>query len=151
MKQLITLSIMLLLSTSSKAQDTTFWEHAEEYEIGKKVTIDRSWGREVVTYLGIVSWKSPSGKELEIRIVTSYQQITKANGFNDRSLLALVKPNHQLIKCYDMVKRPNLPIKIVDNMLVYKLDGAEINSALPAKISARLCVQGHTCFSEIIL
>lgn len=151
MKQVFTL-LFVALTSISYSQDTTFWAHAEEYEIGTKNIIERSWGREVVTYLGDVKWRSPSGKELTIRIVTSYQQLTQANGFNDRSVLALVKTNHALIKTYDMVKRKNLPLKIEDNLLIYEpKKGEQISSALPAKIAARLCVEGLTCFSEINL
>jgi hypothetical protein len=156
MKQLITFALFLTISQLSFSQDaeikdSTFWEHAFDYEIGQKETINRDWGREVVHYLGEITWKSPSGKELQIRIVSSYQQITQANGFNDRCIVSLVKTNHKLIKSYDYVKRGNLPIEIRDNMLVYKIDGAEIISALPAKFGPRICVKGHTCFNEIIL
>ena len=156
MKQLITITGILLITNLSSAQeevlrDSTFWEHAFDYEVGQKETIDRDWGREVVHYLGVITWTSPSGKELEIRIVSSYQQITKANGFNDRCVLSLVKTNHKLIKSYDFVKRGNLPIDIRDNQLVYKIDGAEILSALPDKFGPRICVTGHTCFTEITL
>jgi hypothetical protein len=151
MKQYFIAFVCVLASFYSSAQDSTFWEHTWDYEIGQKETIERDWGREVVCYLGDITWKSPSGKELKIRIVSSYQQITKVNGFNDQSLIALVKTNHQLIKTYDMVKRQNLPIRIEDNKLIYKKSGEEISSALPAKISARFCVSGLTCFSEISL
>lgn len=151
MKQNLILLVFLFLGIQTYAQDSTFWEHTWDNEIGTKETIERNWGREVITYLGIIEWRSPSGKQLKIRIVTAYQQITKANGFNDRSVLALVKENHQLIKTYDMVKRKNLPLEVRDNKLLYKPSGEEISSALPAKIGARLCIEGLTCFSEISL
>jgi hypothetical protein len=152
MKQLLISFGFILFSCAASAQDSTFWEHGWDNEPGEKEIVERDWGREVVTYLGTVTWKSPSGKELKIRIVTAYQQITKANGFEDRSVLALVKTDHTLIKSYDMVKRKNLPIDIKDNKLLYKpASGEEILSALPAKIGARLCVTGLTCFSQIIL
>lgn len=140
-------SLLLFAQDSSQ----TFYEAGVQQEIGAKQTIEREWGREVVTYLGTVSWTSPSGKELEIKIVTSYQQLTKANGFNDRSVLALVKMNNGLIKTYDMVKRHNLPLLIRDGALVYKQNGQELISPLPATFSARFCVEGLTCFSEISL
>ena len=151
MRQNLIIFAFLFIGFNSNAQDSTFWEHTWDNEIGTKETIERDWGREVITYLGIIEWRSPSGKQLKIRIVTAYQQITKANGFEDRSVLALVKENHHLIKSYDMVKRKNLPLEIKDNKLIYKPSGEEISSALPAKIGARLCVDGLTCFSQIIL
>lgn len=151
MKNHLLAFMCLIFSSFSYAQDSTFWEHTWDFEVGQSETIHRDWGREVVTYLGEIIWKSPSGKELSIRVVTSYQQITKANGFNDQSLIALVKTNHQLIKTYDMVKRQNLPIRIADNQLIYKKSGEEISSALPAKFAARFCVEGLNCFSEISL
>lgn len=152
MKQQFTLFLFLFLGTGAFAQDSTFWEHTWDYEAGQKEKIERDWGREIVSYLGDMTWKTPSGRELTIRIVTSYQQITKANGFNDRCLIALVKPDHKVIKIYDMVKRHNLPIRIENNELVYKPDGEdgeEISSALPVKFSARFCVKGLTCFNEV--
>lgn len=151
MKQVFALLILLATATISNAQDTTFWEHAKHFKDGEKTIVERDWGREVVTYLGVIHWKSPSGKELKIRIVTAYQQITKANGFNDRSVIALVKGNHGLIKAYDLVSRQNLPIRIDDNKLIYKPSGEEISSALPTKFAERFCVDGLTCFSEINL
>ncbi|MCB9224519.1 MAG: hypothetical protein H6582_10110 [Crocinitomicaceae bacterium] len=151
MKQLFTILSFAFFGHQSIAQDSTFWQHAFDYEVGQKETIERDWGREVICYLGNIKWKSPSGKELEIRIVTSYQQITKANGFNDRCILSLVKADHTLIKSYDLVKRLNLPFEIRDNSLVYNIEGEEIVSPLPDKFGPRLCVKGHTCFGEIIL
>lgn len=151
MKQVLALFTFLVLSFSSSAQDSTFWEHTWDFEAGEKITIERDWGREVVVYLGDITWKSPSGKELKIRIVSAYQQITKANGFNDRSVIALVKSNHALIKTYDLVKRQNLPLRIEENKLVYKPSGEEISSALPKKFADRFCIDGLTCFTEINL
>lgn len=148
------LSICILLSARlifSQDSSQTFYESGVHQEIGTKTTIERDWGREVVTYLGKVAWTSPSGKELELKIVTSYQQLTKANGFNDRSVLALVKMNNSLIKTYDMVKRQNLPLLIRNGALVYKKNGQELESPLPAKFSSRFCVEGLTCFTEISL
>lgn len=150
MRQYFIVFILFFTSVSAHAQDTTFWEHTWDYEAGQKEIIERDWGREVVTYLGEMTWRSPSGKELNIRIITSYQQITKANGFNDRSLLALVKTDHDLIKTYDFVKKQNLPIRIENNELIYDKSGEEISSALPPKFSARFCVQGLHCFNEFI-
>ncbi len=147
------LSSLLLIGLVSFSQDSTgtFYEVAVNNEIGDKETIERDWGREVVTYLGTAVWTSPSGKKLDIKIVTSYQQLTKANGFNDRSVIALVKSNNSLIKTYDLVKRQNLPIKIVDNMLIVMENGAEVKSPLPKKFSERFCIEGLTCFNEIDL
>ena len=153
MRQNITLLLFLLMGAGSFAQDSTFWEHTWDYEIGQKEIIERDWGREIVYYLGEIAWTSPGGKELKIRIVTSYQQLTKANGFNDRSLIALVKTDHKVIKIYDMVKRHNLPVRIENNELIYKPDGddgEEISSALPGKFTVRFCVKGLTCFDEVI-
>ena len=141
----------LLFSICSFSQDTTFWEYAKDYEINQSGSIHRDWGSETVTYLGTVSWKSPSGKVLQIRIITSYQKITQANGFNDRSILALVKTNHGLIKTYDMVKRQNLPLRVHEDVLIYNVNGLEVASELPAKFAERFCVDGLTCFSEIDL
>lgn len=151
MKQILIISFFSLISFSSFSQDSTFWEHTWDYEVGGKETIERDWGREVVTFLGVIEWTSPSGKKLHIRIISSYQQITKANGFNDRSLIALVKTNHEVIKVYDFVKRQNLPLRIEDNKLVYEKSGEVILSALPDKFAARFCVEGLTCFTEITL
>ena len=152
MKQLL-LILFGISSILSNAQDSTanFYEVAVQQEVGLKTTIERDWGREVVTYLGTAKWTSPSGKELEIKIITSYQQLTKANGFNDRSVLALVKTNNTLIKTYDMVKRLNLPIKVTEEGLVYKKNGQELVVPLPAKFGSRFCVEGLTCYSEINL
>lgn len=147
----IALIFFSLFSIISFSQDTTFWEYAKDFEINQSGSIHRDWGSETVTYLGTVSWKSPSGKTLQIRIITSYQKITQANGFNDRSLLALVKVNHGLIKTYDMVKRQNLPLKAHDDVLIYSVNGLEVASELPPKFGERFCVDGLTCFSEIDL
>ncbi|MFT4601125.1 MAG: hypothetical protein ACI857_001303 [Arenicella sp.] len=153
--KLIISTFVLLLGILSYSQDATevgpFYDVGVNNEIGHRETIERSWGREVVVYLGVITWRSPSGKELDIKIVTSYQQITKANGFNDRSLIALVKTNHTLIKTYDLVKRQNLPIRIAGEMLIYKEGDKEVESPLPRKFSERFCVEGLTCFSEIKL
>ncbi|UKN00748.1 hypothetical protein K6119_13505 [Paracrocinitomix mangrovi] len=151
MKQLFIILTLGILASTTYAQDTTYWEHTWDYEAGESETIERDWGREVVTYLGTIEWKSPSGKILHIRIITSYQQITRANGFNDRSLVALVKTDHDLIKNYDFVSRQNLPIRIEDNKLVYKTSDGEITAALPTKFAARFCVPDLNCFSEFIL
>lgn len=147
----IALIFSLFISLSVFSQDTTFWEYARNYEVNESGSIHRDWGSETVTYLGTVSWKSPSGKILQIRIITSYQKITQANGFNDRSVLALVKTNHGLIKTYDMVKRQNLPLKAHDEVLIYNVNGLEVASELPLKFGERFCVDGLTCFSEIDL
>jgi hypothetical protein len=146
---------ILFISFHSFASDSTFWHVARNWEVGEKQTIERSWGRENVTYLGMMDWKTASGKTVQIKIVTSYRQITKANGFNDQSIIALVKTNNHLIKTYDLVKRQNLPLKIQDNQLYYKPDGEseakEILSALPRKFSERFCITGMTCYDEIKL
>ncbi|MEX1002522.1 MAG: hypothetical protein WDZ35_10450 [Crocinitomicaceae bacterium] len=153
MKQFIILAFIAITAHSSSAQDTdtdtTFWKFAKDFEVDEKGTLKQDWGREVVTYLGTINWRSAGGKTLQIRILTSYRQITQANGFNDQSLIALVKTNHQLIKAYDMVSRQNLPVRIENNELVYKANKAEITSALPAKFSARFCVKDLNCFTEI--
>ena len=148
MKQLFILPVFLFIAFVGKAQDTTFWEFAKDFEIGEKGTKHYEWGRDAVTYLGTVMWKSPGGKELPIRIVTTYRQITQANGFNDASILALVKDDHTLIKAYDMVKRQNLPIRIEDNELIYKPEDKELVSPLPPKFAMRFCVRDLTCFTE---
>lgn len=152
MKKKLTVLFCLLLSAGIYAQDTTFWEHTWDYEAGEKEIIERDWGREIVCYLGDITWVSPGGKELTLRIITSYQQLTQANGFNDRSLIALVKPDHTVIKVYDLVKRHNIPIEIRENELVYKPngeEGEELLSALPVKFGPRFCVKGLTCFDEV--
>ena len=149
MKQLIIFFSLLVISTVGHAQDTTFWEFAKDFEVGEKGTLKHDWGRDAVTYLGTVNWHSPSGKKLPIRIVTSYRQLTKANGFNDQSILALVKEDHTLIKAYDMVKRQNLPIRVENNSLVYQPDGEELTSPLPPKFAMRFCVRDLNCFTEI--
>ena len=95
---------LLLIARGSFSQDTTFWDYARDLEVNEGVTVKRTWGSERVTYLGTVEWTSPSGKVLQIRIVTTYRQIKQANGFNDQSVIALVKTNFELIKTYDMVK-----------------------------------------------
>jgi hypothetical protein len=153
--KLIISTFLFFIGAASVAQNSTkastFYEVAVANEIGYKETIERDWGREVVIYLGTANWTSPSGKELQIKIVTSYQQLTKANGFNDRSVLALVKMNNTLIKTYDLVKRKNLPVKIVDHKLIFNENGVEVESPLPKKFSERFCVEGLTCFNEIKL
>ncbi|MCG8574011.1 MAG: hypothetical protein MI810_03945 [Flavobacteriales bacterium] len=143
-------TFILLNGFELKASDTAnFWNYAKNFEAGQKETVEREWGRENIIYLGMMDWKTPSGKTVHLRIITSYRQITKANGFNDQSVLALVKTNNELIKIYDMVKRQNLPIEIRDNQLVYKPESDEILATLPVKFSQRFCVTGLNCFNEI--
>lgn len=147
-------SCIFLLSLNAVANhDTLFWKFADSLEVGEVGKLEHDWGRESVRNLGIMKWTSPSGKELEIKIVTSYRQITQANGFQDASILALVKPStSHLIKAYDFVKRKNLPIEIRDNKLVYHPEGMEeFEADLPSKFAERFCVVGHTCFDELHL
>ncbi|MEO9533394.1 MAG: hypothetical protein ABJG68_00235 [Crocinitomicaceae bacterium] len=150
-----TLLLSLFLSTSifalSQDSTVTFWEYAKDYEVGETGSQSHEWGSEEITYLGIINWKSPSGKELQIRVVVAWRKITKANGFNDQTVLALVKTNHGLIKTYDFVKRQNLPKSIENNELIYEINGAKAASPLPTKFSERFCVDGLTCFSEVDL
>lgn len=143
--------ILAFVFQHGHSQDTTFWELTADFEPGQKGSLKHEWGSETVTYLGTVIWKSPSGKELELRIVTTYRKITQANGFNDQSIVALVKTNNQLIKAYDFVKRQNLPLEIRNNQLVFKPDGSEIISPLPAKFGVRFCVEGMICYDEVEL
>lgn len=150
MKKLVLL-LFVLVSSLSFSQDSTFWKFAGNFEAGEQGSLKHDWGSENVTYLGTVEWKSPSGKILEIKIITSYRKITQANGFNDKSILALVKTNNTLIKTFDMVKRQNLPLEIRDNELVFKPDATEIISAMPGKFTVRFCVEGMTCFDAIEL
>lgn len=138
-------------SYSQEADTLVFWEFATDFEIGAKADLQHDWGSETVQYLGIIKWTSPSGKELEIRVITSYRRLTKANGFNDQSVLALVKTNNVPIKIYDMVARQNLPLAIRNNALVYTINKAESEVALPAKFGERLCVEGLNCFAEAVL
>jgi hypothetical protein len=140
---------MFFGATNVLSQDSLFWEFAHDFEVGQQGSLKHDWGSENVTYLGEVSWKSPSGKELQIRIVTSYRKITEANGFSDQSIIALVKTNHTLIKAYDLVKRQNLPFEIRENTLIYKENGEDVPSPLPVKFSERFCVKGLTCFASI--
>lgn len=133
------------------ADTLVFWEFAATLPENEKADLSHTWGSETVHYLGTVKFISPSGKELDLRIVSSYRRITKANGFNDQSVLALVKTNHVPVKIYDFVSRQNLPIGIRDNGLVYKINGAEKVVPLPAKLGERLCVEGLSCFAEAIL
>ncbi len=128
-----------------------FWEFAATLAENEKADLQHTWGSETVHYLGTVKFISPSGKELDLRIVSAYRRITKANGFNDQSVLALVKTNHVPVKIYDFVSRQNLPIGIRDNGLVYKINGAEKVIPLPVKLGERLCVEGLSCFAEAIL
>ena len=98
-----------------------------------------------------MDWKSPTGKDLQIKIVTTYQKITKANGFNDRSLLAIMTSTDKLVKMYDMVKRQNLPNAIENNKLIFhSAKDDHIESELPKKFGVRFCVVGLTCFNEYI-
>lgn len=148
---LLAFSFLFVLNGFSN-KDTLFWQYADTLQPGDIGRLDHKWGHENIKYLGVVTWKAPSGKILELRIVTSYRQITQANGFQDQSILAFVKPNHQLIRSYDMVERKNLPIEIRNNELVYDLKNkGELVAPLPHKIGERFCVIGHTCFSEIKL
>ena len=151
MKNLIIAITLFFGTTNALSQDSLFWEFADTLEIGEKGSLKHIWGSENITYLGEITWKSPSGKELQIRIVTSYRKITKANGFKDQSIIALVKTNHKLIKTYDLVKRQNLPFEIRDNILIYKENGEDVASPLPTKFSERFCVKGLSCFAEIEL
>jgi hypothetical protein len=128
-----------------------FWEFAATLPENEKADLQHTWGSETVHFLGTVKFISPSGKELDLRIVSSYRRITKANGFNDQSVLALVKTNNVPVKIYDFVSRQNLPIGIRDNGLVYKIKDAEKVVPLPAKLGERLCVEGLSCFAEAIL
>jgi hypothetical protein len=137
--------------SQSEADTLVFWEFAATLPVNEKGELQHDWGSETVHYLGNVKWISPSGKELELRIVSSYRRITEANGFKDQSVLALVKLSHVPVKVYDMVSRQNLPIGIVDNKLVYKVGASEISCALPAKLAERFCVDGLNCFPEAIL
>lgn len=140
-----------LISFSQDADTVVFWEYAASLPEGEKGELQHEWGSETVQFLGIIKWLSPSGKELEIRVVSSYRRITKANGFNDQSVLALVKTNHVPIKIYDLVSRQNLPISIRNNKLVYLINKAETEVALPSKFGERLCVEGLNCFTEAVL
>lgn len=137
--------------TQSEADTLVFWEYAATLPVNEKGELQHDWGSETVHYLGNVKWVSPSGKELELRIVSSYRRITEANGFKDQSVLALVKLSHVPVKIYDMVSRQNLPIGIADNKLIYKVGASEISCALPAKLAERFCVDGLNCFTEAVL
>jgi len=137
MKNFIIGLALVFCTSNAMAQDSLFWEFADTLEIGQEGSLKHSWGSENVTYLGEITWKSPSGKELQIRIVTSYRKIIKANGFSDQSIIALVKTNHKLIKTYDLVKRQNLPYVIRDNTLIYKENGEDVPSPLPVKLALR--------------
>lgn len=152
MKFISPFTLAFALYFSSYAQDTTqFWQFAENFTENQKGELQHNWGSETVQYLGTIKWISPSGKELEIRIITAYRRITEANGFKDQSVLALVKSNHVPVKIYDLVSRQNLPIAIKENKLVFVINGAEASSALPAKFAERFCVDGLNCFEEAIL
>jgi len=151
MKKFLLLGL-LFSALTTVAADSTFWGAARGFELGEKRTFEHEWGRENVTYLGTMEWKTPSGKTVELRILTCYRQITQANGFKDESILALVKTNHRLIKQYDMVKRQNLPLEIRDNQLYLKPDGEdgrEVLASLPVKFSQRFCITGMTCYEQI--
>ncbi|MBL7900150.1 MAG: hypothetical protein JNJ99_16565 [Crocinitomicaceae bacterium] len=136
---------------SPESDTIVFWEYAAGLEPNTKGDLLHTWGSETVHFLGTVKWLNPSGKEIEIRIITSYRRITKANGFNDQSVLAIVKMNHVPVKIYDMVSRQNLPFAILENKLVYKINGSETPIALPSKFLERLCVEGLNCFAEAVL
>lgn len=140
---------LLFISVQVNAQDTTFYDFAARLEAGETGSLFHDWGSEKVTYLGMMKWLSPTKKELEIKIVTSYQKITQANGFNDRSLIAILTNEHKLVKIYDMVKRQNLPLKIEDNKLYYEPSSEkQLLSELPKRFGERFCVSGLTCFDE---
>lgn len=147
----LSLILLIISSTLSFSQDSTFWQYAQNFEAGQQGSQSHEWGSENVTYLGIVQWQSPSGKTLDIKIVTSYRKITSANGFSDKSILALVKTSGQLIKTFDFVKRQNLPLEIRDNKLVFSQGGEEIISAMPGKFTVRFCVEGMTCYDAVEL
>ena len=151
MKKLVCF-LLITMGTRSIAQDSlSFWQFAANFEVNEKGTLDHSWGSETFQYLGTLKWNSPSGKELEIRIVTSYRRITEANGFKDQSLIALLKTNNEPIKIYDLVSRQNIPIRIENNLLVFDIKGSSLTSSLPAKFAERFCVEGLTCFDEAVL
>lgn len=150
--------LFVLLSYGGFSQDVdaeadtlVFWEFAATLTEGSKADLKHTWGSETVHYLGMVKFLTTSGKELDLRIVSSYRRITKANGFNDQSVLALVKTNHVPVKIYDFVSRQNLPIGIRDNGLIYKINNEEKVVPLPSKLGERLCVEGLNCFAEAIL
>lgn len=153
MKPLFVFAICLCtrIGISQEVDTLVFWEFAATLPETEKGELQHDWGSETVQYLGNVKWVSPSGKELELRIITSYRRITQANGFNDQSVLALVKINHVPVKIYDMVARQNLPLSIKENLLVYNVNGEEIARGLPAKLAERFCVEGLNCFGEAIL
>ena len=154
MKLFFTLAVFFCVRfgyAQSEADTVVFWEFAATLPLNEKGELQHDWGSETVHYLGNVKWLSPSGKELELRIVSSYRRITEANGFKDQSVLALVKMSHVPVKIYDLVSRQNLPIGIADNKLVYKVGASEITCGLPAKIAERFCVDGLNCFTEAIL
>ena len=152
MKLFYAFVFILALNTSYANHDTlTFYEYAAgfaELEKGDRV---HAWGSETIQYLGTITWVSPSGKELQIRIVTDYRRITEANGFKDQSILALVKTNNHLIRMYDLVSRQNLPTGIKDNKLVFASKAGESLSPLPEKFAERFCVEGMNCFEEAVL
>lgn len=152
-KLIICLAILCSANLFSQEDSDTimFWQFAASLGQNEKGELQHNWGSETVHYLGNVSWISPSGKALELRIVTSYRRITRANGFNDQSVLGLIKLNNTPVKIYDLVSRQNLPTGIRDNMLLYLVNGVEISSALPAKLAERFCVDGLNCFEEATL
>lgn len=131
--------------------DTAFFDFVPEMEPGETTFHHHEWGSENITYLGLMDWKSPTGKDLQIKIVTTYQKITKANGFNDRSLLAIMTSTNKVVKMYDMVKRQNLPNAIEDNNLIFhSAKDDHIVMALPERFGERFCVSGLTCFQEYV-
>jgi hypothetical protein len=146
-----TCSLFAQEGISPEADTVVFWEHAATLEADTKSELLHTWGSETIHFLGIIQFVTPSGKEIDVRIISSYRRITKANGFNDQSVLAIVKTNHVPVKIYDFVSRQNLPIGIRDNGLVYKINGAEKVVPLPSKLGERFCVEGLSCFAEAIL
>ncbi|MBK7130877.1 MAG: hypothetical protein IPM74_19150 [Crocinitomicaceae bacterium] len=136
---------------SPEADTIVFWEYAAGLEPDTKGELAHTWGSETVHFLGTVKFVTPSGKEIDVRIITSYRRITQANGFNDQSVLAIVKTSHVPVKIYDLVSRQNLPFAIRDNGLVYKINGEEKVIPLPSKLGERLCIEGLNCFAEAVL
>lgn len=148
---LIYFSHFFSFSQNGTVDDTTFYEFSVGLKSMETGFLNQNWGAETVTYLGLIHWRSPSGKKLQLKIVTSYQKIIRANGFNDRSLLAIMTTKDELVKIYDMVSRQNLPIAIANNKLVLKLGADEkVEAEFPKKLSNRFCVVGLNCFNEII-
>ncbi|MCH2234936.1 MAG: hypothetical protein MK078_11855 [Crocinitomicaceae bacterium] len=140
---------LCLAQENTVSGDTAFYDFVPEMGPGETTFHHHEWGSENITYLGLMDWKSPTGKDLKIKVVTTYQKITKANGFNDRSLLAIITSTNKLVKMYDMVKRQNLPNAIENNKLIFhSAKDDHIESELPRKFGERFCVTGLTCFNE---